>query len=81
MLTSVVFLYKSRTKREDMSFGKFFRSRLVEKWVDESYRIRETRVKIKNVKLKKTVWWDANSPLTKEMLEQGWEYGQYLNEE
>ena len=81
MLTSIVFLYKSRCMRNDMKLVRFFRSKMVESWVTESYRMRKTRTKIKNARIGKTIWWDSATPIPQDMVEQGWEYGQYLTNE
>lgn len=81
MLTSIVFLYKAKDKRPDWDNTSFHTSRLIEKWILESYNIRKNRTKIKNLKLKKTKWWDASKPLTDKMINDGWEYGQYLNDD
>jgi hypothetical protein len=81
MLTAVVFLYKTWFKKESSKNGGFYKSRVIEKLINESYRIRKTRVKIKNVKLGITKWWDNSRPLSKEMVDDGWEYGQYFDDE
>ena len=56
------------------------RSRLIEKLVCNSNSMRKGKLRIKNVRLGKTIYWDHNKPLSKEMIDDGWEYGLYLNE-
>lgn len=55
------------------------RSRLIERLVCDSNSMRKGKLRIKNVRLGKTIYWDHTKPLTKEMIEDGWEYGLYLN--
>lgn len=66
------------------TFGKSMRrthSIFVEKVIKQDLQNRKNSTRIRNVKLKKNLYWPMNVELPQSMKDQGWEYGMYLTDE
>ena len=59
----------------------YHKSRLIEKLIIKSRRMRQGKTRIKNVRLGKNMYWDKGVELPQHMIDEGWEFGIYLNKD
>ena len=62
--------------------GKIYhKSRLIEKLILKVRKMRQGKTRIRNIRLGKNMYWDKGIELPQYMIDDGWEFGMYLNEE